>query len=88
VRDFLTPFTSSYGSNIVVPEIVAALFKLEPSLINMIQSLLQYSGKPHEDPHNQLRRFALITNIVCMNNVAQEAIRLSLFPFSIIGAIA
>jgi len=34
--DFLAPSTSSYRSNIVVHEIVATRFKLDPFLINVI----------------------------------------------------
>jgi len=38
--NFLVPSTSSFGNNIIVPEIATTSFKLEASWINMIQSLL------------------------------------------------
>ena len=54
------------------------------SLIHLIQGNL-FQGLPNEDPYAHLATFIEICNIVMISGVPNEAIRLSLFSFSLVG---
>ena len=43
----------------------------------------QYGGLPHEDPNVHLTTFLEITDIVKMNGVTEDVIRMRLFSFSL-----
>ncbi|XP_027362847.1 uncharacterized protein LOC113870454 [Abrus precatorius] len=43
----------------------------------------QFVGHPSEDPHLHIQNFLTICGMIRMNGVSDEAIRLSLFPFSL-----
>ena len=62
-------------------------FELKPALITMVQQH-QFTGHPTEDPNEHLGRFLRITNIVKLNGVRPEVIKLHLFPFSLRGIAA
>ena len=57
-------------------------FELKPTLITMVQQH-QFTGHPTEDPNEHLGRFLKMENIVKLNGVRPEVIRLQLFPFSL-----
>ena len=56
-------------------------FELKPALISIVQQA-QFSGSPLDDP-NILAMFLEICDIVKMNGVTKDTIRLRLFPFSL-----
>ncbi|XP_017428587.2 uncharacterized protein LOC108336625 [Vigna angularis] len=58
--------------------------EMKPALIHLVQSN-QFSGLSHENPYDHLATFNEYCNTVKMLNVSEEAIRLSLFPFSLAG---
>ena len=57
-------------------------FELKPALITMVQQH-QFNGHPTEDPNEHLGRFIRMANIVKLNGVRPEVIKLHLFPFSL-----
>ena len=64
------------------PAIEANNFDLKPTLITMVQQH-QYNGHPSEDPNEHMGRFMRMANIVKLNGVRPEAIKLQLIPFSL-----
>ena len=64
------------------PPIKANNFELKPALITMVQ-LHQFIGHPFEDPNEHLGRFMRMANIVKLNGVRPDVIKLQLFPFSL-----
>jgi hypothetical protein len=61
-----------------------ATFELKPALINMVQAN-PFCGKPHEDANAHLQHFLEVCGTFTIKNVAADAIRLCLFPFSLLG---
>ena len=61
-------------------------FELKPALINMVQSQ-QFYGKLHEDANAHLQHFLELCDTFTVKNVAADAIRLRLFPFSLLGKV-
>jgi hypothetical protein len=61
-----------------------ATFELKPALINMVQAN-PFCGKPHEDANDHLQHFLEVCNTFTVKNITADAIRLRLFPFSLLG---
>jgi len=59
-------------------------FEIKPAMIYMVQSQ-QFCGKPHEDTNAHLQHFLELCDTFTVKNVAAGAIRLHLFPFSLLG---
>ena len=57
-------------------------FELKPTLITMVQQH-QFTRHPSEDPNEHMGRFMRMGNIVKLNGVKPEVIKLQLFPFSL-----
>ena len=62
--------------------VAANNFKIKPTMIQMIQNS-QFSGLPYEDPIGHMTRFLEYCLTFKLNGVQPEAIRLILFPFSL-----
>ena len=60
------------------PTIKANKFELKLSLITMVQQH-QYTSHPSEDPNEHMGRFMRMENIVKLNEVKPEVIKLQLF---------
>ena len=59
-------------------------FELKSSLINMVQAS-PFCGKPNEDANAHLQNFLELCNTIVIRGVAADAIKLRLFPFSLLG---
>ena len=59
-------------------------FELKSSLINMVQAS-SFCGKPNEDANAHLQNFLELCKTVTIQGVTANAIRLRLFPFSLLG---
>jgi len=59
-------------------------FELKPTLINVVQAN-PFCGKPHEDANDDLQHFLEVFNTFTVKNITADAIRLRLFPFSLLG---
>ena len=82
MEDFWKPIIQEEYSAIRQPAIDTNNFELKPALITMVQQH-QFTGHPTEDPNEPLGRFLTMANIVKLNGVRPEVIKLHLFPFSL-----
>ena len=80
MEDFWRPIIREKYSAVRQPAIKANNFELKPALIIMVQQH-QFTGHPSEDPKEYLGRFLRMTNIVKLNGVIPDVIKLQLFPF-------
>jgi len=80
--DYATFMGQLNFNNIVRPTIVGPNMEMKPTLIHLVHSN-QFHGLSHENPYNHLVTFLEICNMVKINQVPDNAIRLSLFTFSL-----
>nr|GEV49909.1 reverse transcriptase domain-containing protein [Tanacetum cinerariifolium] len=85
MAELLCAPTEGYAEAIVVPSILAKQFKLKHSLINMMTSN-QFFRLEKDNPHDHIRWFNKITSTIKYKDVPNSAIKLMLFPFSLVGA--
>jgi hypothetical protein len=60
------------------------IFELKPALINMVQQS-PFCGKASEDANAHIQHFLEICSTFTIRGVTQDAVRLRLFPFSLLG---
>ena len=82
LRDYFRPVVADNYLVIHRQAINANKFELKPTLINMVQHN-RYGGLAHEDPNVYLATFLEIADIVKMNGITEDVIRMRLFPFSL-----
>ncbi|CAM8990654.1 unnamed protein product [Rhodiola kirilowii] len=80
--DYTTPRVTGFQSAIAPPGIANNTWELKTGLIQMVQNN-QFSGRMNEDPHQHLKRFTQMCNIVKTNGVPPESYYLMLFSFSL-----
>jgi hypothetical protein len=61
-------------------------FELKPTLINMVQQS-PFCNKASEDANAHLQHFLEICSTFTIRGVTQDAVRLRLFPFSLLGKV-
>ncbi|XP_070008742.1 uncharacterized protein [Nicotiana sylvestris] len=71
-------------SNIVKPRITRN-FELKQSMIQLLHANGQFMGLPHEDPQQHILNFLEISDTYITNGVIPYYVRLTLFPFSLLG---
>jgi len=84
LEDYASFSTPLNFSSIARPVVNAANMEMKPALIHLVQSN-QFHGHSHENPYTHLATFLEICNTVKIHQVLDEAIILSLFPFSLAG---
>ncbi|XP_052724117.1 uncharacterized protein LOC128193955 [Vigna angularis] len=84
LEDYSTFAGPLHFNSIARPRVNAVNMEMKPALIHLVQSN-QFNGLSHENPYNHLATFLEICNTVKIHQVPDEAIRLSLFPFSLGG---
>ncbi|CAL1400443.1 unnamed protein product [Linum trigynum] len=84
IRARLNRRTGARASSVVIPAGDATM-EITPAFINMITNGYTFSGASTEDPHEHLRRFASICDTMKSPTVSNDAIRLRMFSFSLIG---
>ena len=82
LKDYIRLIMTDNYSGVRRHTINANNFELKPVLINMVQQA-QFSRSPLDDPNIHLAMFLEICDIVKMNGVTEDTIRLRLFPFSL-----
>ena len=82
MKDFWRPVIQDEYSTVRQPSIEANNFELKPALITMVQQH-QLARHPSEDPNKHMGRFIRMENIVKLNGVRPEVIKLQLFLFSL-----
>ena len=85
--DFWRPVIQDEYFTMRQTTIEANNFELKPTLITMVQQH-QYIGHPSEDPNESMGRFFRMVNIVKLNRVKPEVIKMELFPFSLRDVVA
>ena len=83
IREFSAPSAANIATG---PGVIEAntQFELKPALITMVQAIPFY-GKAHEDANAHLQHFLEICSTFTIKGVTPDAIRLRLFPFSLLG---
>nr|GEW10377.1 reverse transcriptase domain-containing protein [Tanacetum cinerariifolium] len=84
MAELLRAPTEGYVEAIMVPPILAEHFELKHSLINMMTSD-QFFRLEKDNSHDHIRWFNKITFTIKYKDVPNSAIKLMLFPFSLIG---
>ncbi|RDY03927.1 hypothetical protein CR513_12420, partial [Mucuna pruriens] len=83
LQDYFIP-TIEVTDNTYHPLVETSSFELKPTLICTIQNAGQFRGLPTEDFLAQLKKFLYFANLVRINNVPIDVIRLRLLPFSLV----
>ena len=82
MEEFRRPIIREEYSAVRQPPIEANNFELKPTLISMVQQP-QFTSYPSKDPNEHLGSFMRMANIVKLNGVRPDVIKLQLFPFSL-----
>jgi hypothetical protein len=85
VNDFSAPSSANVRTG-PKTNIRDGSFELKPDLINMVQQSL-FCGKASEDAIAHLQQFLEICSTFTIRGVTQDAVRLRLFPFSLLGKV-
>ncbi|GKF90431.1 hypothetical protein Tco_0274132 [Tanacetum coccineum] len=85
MEELLQAPTNGMGDAIVVPPILVNQFELKIDILNLVTAIA-FHGFENDDPHSHIRRFMKITQIVKLNNVPSDVVKLLLFSFSLEGA--
>ncbi|XP_034594539.1 uncharacterized protein [Setaria viridis] len=83
LREFSIPSTDNVATGPAV-DLGDVNFELKTNLINMVQAS-PFCCKPNEDANTHLQHFVGLCDTVTMRGVTQDAIRLCLFPFFLLG---
>ncbi|XP_049347870.1 uncharacterized protein LOC125812419 [Solanum verrucosum] len=85
VRDVAVPLTANLASSIRKPP-PGGRFELKQNMVHILHTNGQFTGLPHEDPQVHLRTFIDITNTYIPIGVSSDYVKLTLFPYSLLGA--
>ena len=80
LREYYTPSNFINPSPIVLPNVTAAHYEIRP---NVLQALPSFYGLANENPYDHIKRFLGICSMTRIQHFADEALRLTLFPFSL-----
>ncbi|XP_060182498.1 uncharacterized protein LOC132612190 [Lycium barbarum] len=78
------PSLATIAKAIIKPEIKGN-FELKERTVRQVQNTCQYMGKPYDDPHKHLMQFVNLSENFQYRDVPNDYVKLSLFPFSLIG---
>ncbi|KAJ9183688.1 hypothetical protein P3X46_007511 [Hevea brasiliensis] len=82
INDHAFPSFEDFIPSITRPRVEANNFEFKPSLCQMVQQS-QFGGGPTESPHVYLAHFLEISDMLKINGILDDTIRLRLFPFSL-----
>jgi len=82
LRDYVLLQVTGLTSPIVNPAIEANNFELRLALISFVEQN-QFGGHSSKNPYLHLRNFLAKSDMIKLNGVSADAIRLRLFPFSL-----
>ena len=85
LREFSVPSTDNVATGPTI-NVGDMNFELKSSLINMVQAS-PFCGKLNKDANAHLQNFLELCDTVVMRGVATDAIKLCLFPFSLVGKV-
>ena len=82
IREFSVPSSNNVPTG---PEVqVGENFELKPGVIHMVQTI-PFCGLATEDANNHLQQFLEICSTFTIKGATADAIKLRLFPFSLVG---
>jgi len=84
LEDYSSSNVPQFFTSIAPPKVQAQTITYPPSLIQLIQNNL-FHGLPNEDPYAHLATYIEICNTIRLAGVPEDAIRQSLFSFSLSG---
>ncbi|KAK9018300.1 hypothetical protein V6N11_001278 [Hibiscus sabdariffa] len=83
IRDHLNPILDDLNPGIVAPEIQAAYFELKLVMFNMLNSIGQFGGMPHENARQHIRNFLEVCDSFRQQGVHEDVLKLKLFSYSL-----
>ncbi|GAV66266.1 hypothetical protein CFOL_v3_09776, partial [Cephalotus follicularis] len=83
LRDYTTISVNGATSSIQRQAIQATNFEIKPAIIQTIQQTVLFGGLPSDDLNIHITNFLEIYDTFKYNGVSDDAVRLTLFPFSL-----
>nr|GEV08911.1 DNA-directed DNA polymerase [Tanacetum cinerariifolium] len=83
MEELCQPSINGRGGPIVAILIQATDFGLRPHMIQQVQNSCQFHGLPGDDANRHIDKFLEVTQHMKQNEVSNDALRLSLFPYSL-----
>lgn len=83
MEEMCQPTMHGRGGPIAPLNIEATDFGLKHHMIQQVQNSCQYHGLPGDDANKHLDKFLTVTQNMKQNGVSDDALRLSLFPYSL-----
>ena len=80
MKEYFIPSNYQPSSCIQLPNVLALQYEIKSSAIQMLQSFYE---KTNEDPYKYLDEFLEICSTVKIQNFTDDALKLTLFPFSL-----
>ncbi|KAL4290589.1 hypothetical protein GQ457_14G000120 [Hibiscus cannabinus] len=68
---------------VVILEFEAEQFELKPMMFNMLNTLGQFGGIPHDNARHHLQSFFEICNSFKIHGVSNDVLKMNLFPYSL-----
>jgi hypothetical protein len=83
ISDFLAPCSANIRTGLET-NVRDGSFEIKPALINMVQES-PFCGTASEDTNAHLQHFLEICSTFTIQGITQDAVRLCLFSFSLLG---
>ncbi|KAL4347429.1 hypothetical protein GQ457_17G006070 [Hibiscus cannabinus] len=83
VQDYLVEDLEGLNPAVIIPEFEVEHFELKLVMFNMLNTLGQFGGTPHENARQHLKSFMEICNPLKIHGVFNDVLKLKLFPYSL-----
>nr|GEV84872.1 hypothetical protein [Tanacetum cinerariifolium] len=83
MEELCQPSINGWGGPIAIIPIQATDFGLHHHMIQQVQNYCQFHGLPSDDANRHIDKFLEVTQHMKQNRVFDDALRLSLFPYSL-----
>ncbi|XP_038890753.1 uncharacterized protein LOC120080236 [Benincasa hispida] len=83
MKEYASPVLYDFSPGIIYPTLDGTRFEMKSVMLQMLQIAGQFRGAQGEDPHAHMKRFLETCNSFVIPRITPEAIRLSLFPYSL-----
>nr|GEV96099.1 reverse transcriptase domain-containing protein [Tanacetum cinerariifolium]GEV96102.1 reverse transcriptase domain-containing protein [Tanacetum cinerariifolium] len=86
MEELLQAPTEGYGEAIVIPEILVENFEIETNFLQLVQTN-KFHGFERDNPHTHISNFKMMTPTLKYWDVPNDAIKLMVFPYSLVGPL-